>query len=170
MRRHGRRHGRGLGDTAPNFVEPGNNPDPTSSWMTDTTPKPNYVEPGNTPDQSAPWVTNYAAPLPTGTITFGPMTIKPAKTGSKPKAAASSSTGKTQLKRVGTAGSILDRILPIMVDATGKQTIFGLAPALVYVAGGVLSATLVAVIVRALRGGVARRVANPKRAPRGAKR
>jgi hypothetical protein len=134
---------------------------------------PNYVEPANTPDQSSPWATNYAAPSPTGTITFGPMTIKPAKGKTKKttvKAAASSSSSKTQLKRVGTAGGILDRILPIMVDATGKQTIFGLAPALVYVAGGVLSATLVAVIIRALRGGVGRRVSNPKRAPRGAQR
>ena len=152
MRARGYRRGRGLGDAAPNFVEPANNP-----------------------DQSSPWVTNYAdpaaAPTPTGTITFGPLTIKPAKSKAKASSSSSSSSSsKTQLKRTGTVGGILDRILPVLVDATGKQTIFGLAPALVYVAGGVVSATLIALIVRALKGGAARRVANPKRAPRGAKR
>lgn len=149
---HRRRHGgRGLGDTAPNFVEPANNP-----------------------DQSSPWATNYAAPEPTSTITFGPMTIKPAvpkkkalATTSTAKAAA---TGKVALKRQGTAGAILDKLLPLMVDAAGKQTIFGLNPALVYVAGGVLSASVLALLLRFLRGGVGR-VSNPKRiAARRAKR
>lgn len=140
MRHHRRRLG--LGDTAPNFVEPGNNP-----------------------DQSSPYVTNYADPAPTSTITFGPMTIKPAKTSSGTKAIATTPAtfkGKVAVKRKGTVGEILDRILPLMVDAAGKQTIFGLPPALVYVAGGVLSASLVAFLMRLLRGGVGR-VSNPKR-------
>ncbi len=142
MRGHHRRRG-GLGDTAPNFVEPANNP-----------------------DQSSPWVTNYADPAPTSTITFGPMTIKAAKTATGTKAiattSAKASTGKIAVKRKGTAGALLDRILPLMVDAAGKQTIFGLPPALVYVAGGVLSASLVAFLLKLLRGGVGR-VSNPKR-------
>jgi hypothetical protein len=66
------------------------------------------------------------------------------------------------LKRKGTAGAILDKLLPLMVDAAGKQTIFGLNPALVYVAGGVLSASVLALLLRFLRGGVGR-VSNPKR-------
>jgi hypothetical protein len=127
---------------------------------------PNFVEPGNNPDQSSPWVTNYAAPAPTSTITFGPLTIKPAK--SKAKASSStpkaSTTGKVAVKRKGTAGSILDKILPLMVDAAGKQTIFGLPPALVYVAGGILSASLVAFLLKLIRGGGVGRVSNPKRA------
>lgn len=140
--RHRRGKGGGLGDTAPNFVEPDNNP-----------------------DQSSPWTTNYDAPTPTSTITFGPMTIKPAKTKTvaftttAPKA----STAKTQIKRKGTAGSILDKILPLMVDAAGKQTIFGLPPALVYVAGGILSASVVAFLLKLIRGGGVGRVSNPKR-------
>lgn len=136
-RRHG---GHGLGDTAPNFVEPANNPD------------------------QSPWVTNYADPAPTGTITFGPMTIKPAapkKTKALTTTTARPATGKVALKRKGTAGSILDKILPLMVDAAGKQTIFGLNPALVYVAGGILSASVLALLLRFLRGGVGR-VSNPK--------
>jgi hypothetical protein len=142
--RRGRHGGRGLGDTAPNFVEPANNP-----------------------DQSSPWATNYAAPAPapTGTITFGPLSIKPAapKTKALAKApTAKASTGKVALKRTGTAGAILDKLLPLMVDAAGKQTIFGLNPALVYVAGGVLSASVLALLLRFLRGGVGR-VSNPKR-------
>jgi hypothetical protein len=127
---------------------------------------PNFVEVGNNPDQSSPWVTNYAAPTPTSTITFGPLTIKPAKPKAKASTAAApkaSATGKVALKRTGAAGSILDKILPLMVDAAGKQTIFGLPPALVYVAGGILSASLVAFLMKLLRGGVGR-VSNPKRA------
>jgi hypothetical protein len=129
---------------------------------------PNFVEVGNNPDQSSPWVTNYAEPAPTSTITFGPLTIKPAKSSAKASSSAAaapkaSTTGKVALKRTGTAGSILDKILPLMVDAAGKQTIFGLPPALVYVAGGILSASLVAFLMKLLRGGVGR-VSNPKRA------
>lgn len=127
---------------------------------------PNFVEPGNNPDQSSPWVTNYAAPAPTSTITFGPLTIKPAKSKAKASSSApkaSATTGKIAVKRKGTAGSILDKILPLMVDAAGKQTIFGLPPALVYVAGGILSASVVAFLLKLLRGGVGR-VSNPKRA------
>jgi hypothetical protein len=134
--------GAGLGDTAPNFVEL-----------------------DNAPDQSSPWVTNYAEPAPTSTITFGPLTIKPAKA-KKAKTQALTTTkaaGKVPLQRKGTAGSILDRILPLMIDAAGTQTIFGVPPALAYVGAGILSASLLALILRLLRGG-AGRVSNPKRA------
>jgi hypothetical protein len=124
---------------------------------------PNFVEPGNNPDQSSPWATNYAAPSATSTISFGPMTIKPAKSKATTTAAAPKATGKVAVKRTGTAGSILDKILPLMVDAAGRQTIFGLPPALVYVAGGILSASLVAFLMKLLRGGGGR-VSNPKRA------
>ena len=128
---------------------------------------PNYVEPGNNPDQSSPWLTDYSAPpaAPTGTITFGPLTIK--KAAAKPKASSGSTTArpKAALVRTGAAGSILDKILPLSIDASGVKTIFGLPPAIVYVAGGILSATLIALLIRMLRGGGGRRSAsNPKRA------
>jgi hypothetical protein len=134
--------GAGLGDEAPNFVSLENNP-----------------------DQSSPYVTDYAAPAPTSTITFGPMTIKSAV---KPKASKALTTakpaaGKVAIKRKGTAGSILDRILPLMVDTAGRQTIFGVPPVLVYVGAGILSASLLTLLLRLLRGG-AGRVSNPKRA------
>ena len=126
---------------------------------------PNFVELDNNPDQSSPWVTNYAAPAPTSTITFGPLTI----TATKPKASTALTTqakpasGKVAIKRKGTAGSMLDKILPLMMDAAGRQTIFGVPPALVYVGAGILSASLLALLLRLLRGGVGR-VSNPKRA------
>jgi hypothetical protein len=127
---------------------------------------PNFVSLDNNPDQSAPWLTDYAAPAPTSTITFGPMKIKAAKPKAKTSTALTTSkpaAGKVAIKRKGTAGSILDRILPLMVDTAGRQTIFGVPPVLVYVGAGILSASLLTLLLRLLRGG-AGRVSNPKRA------
>jgi len=133
----------GLGDNAPNFVEPNNNPK----------------------QAAAAWLTDYTAPQSTGgsTLTFnGPPTIRPA------------TKKKTTLKRTGAAGPMLDKVFPLAVDDAGKKTIFGMPAALVYVAGGILSATLIAVLIRMLRGGGGRRrrASNPKRArtARGAQR
>jgi hypothetical protein len=124
----------------------------------------NFVE--YSPATVDPWLTDYAAApeAPEGsqsTITFGPLTIRPAASKAAPKA----SGPKVAVKRVGTAGSILDRLLPLMSDAAGVRTIFGLPPAIVYVAGGILSATLLALLYRMLGGGGRRHASNPKRRP-----
>lgn len=136
--------------TGPNFVQVG-------APATGANP-PNFVEVDNNPDQSSPWVTNYADVVKAVAKKVAAPAAK--KTTTTAKAAA---TGKVTIRRKGTAGSMLDRILPLMVDAAGTQTIFGVPPALVYVGAGILSASLLALLLRLLRGGVGR-VSNPKRA------
>lgn len=150
--------GGGLGDNAPNFVELYNNP-----------------------DQGSPWVTNYAtgatAPAPAAapkkTATKTAITTKPAAT----RTTAVTPAAKVQLKRAGPAGALLDKLLPLVADQAGNRTIYGLPPVLVYLAGGVLSSTLLVYLYRLLtgKGGGRRRrtVSNPKRhraRPRRAKR
>jgi hypothetical protein len=130
-----------------------------------------YPAPGAAPD---PWLTDYTANPTFGPVeaygdrTLGPteapgdraITVKGAGVKTAPKAGGV----KVALKRAGVAGSILDKLMPLMQDAAGKTTIYGLPPAIVYVLGGVLSATVIAYLVRMLGGG--RRLAsNPKRRP-----
>lgn len=136
----------GLGDTAPNYVEPGNNPAPS------------------------PWTTNYADPA--AAKPPGELVTLPKKKGKGAKKAAAvaqakATGGKVKLQRHGTVGSVLDKLLPLMVDGAGKKTIFGLPPGAVYIAAGVLSTTLGVLIWRLITGGGGRRatVSNPKRRP-----
>lgn len=129
---------------------------------------PNFVELDNTPDQSTPGVTNYADQA-RGDITIGPVTVtKKAHTRGKRKAAAvaiAKTTGKpTALKRVGSLGKVLDAILPLKVDAAGKQSIFGLPPGAVYIGSGIALTTIVVALMRAIGGGRRYSVSNPKRA------
>jgi hypothetical protein len=128
-------------------------------------------------DPSAdPWITDYTAPAdPTlgPTEVYGDRALGPTEAPgdraitvktTAAKAAPAASGVKVAVKRAGTAGSILDKLLPLMRDAAGTTTIYGLPPAIVYLLGGVLSATVIAYLVRMLGGG--RRLAsNPKRHP-----
>ncbi|MEO7827166.1 MAG: hypothetical protein ABIR60_08505 [Allosphingosinicella sp.] len=124
---------------------------------------PNYVEPNNNPAPS-PWSTDYTTP-PGEMITIGPIKIISAKA-----AAAPGRTIKVSVKRKGGTGAkILDQILPLKVEqATGVQSIFGLPPMLVYLAGGVAVSALGIYAVHALKGGGRRRAtaSNPKRKAR----
>jgi hypothetical protein len=122
-----------------------------------------------------PWLTDYTAPAdPTlgpveayGDRTLGPTEApgdRAAITVKTTAKASSSKAGGVAVKRAGTAGAILDKLLPLVQDAAGKTTIYGLPPAIVYLLGGVLSATVIAYLVKMLGGG-RRRVSNPKRRP-----
>ena len=109
-------------------------------------------------------------PIPRGTVTIGPVKII-----SVAKASAPSTTTKTTVKRKGKAAPILDALLPLKQDnATGKQTIFGLPPFLVYLVGGVGVSFGGFYLMRKVTGGGGRRrrlaVSNPKRRPKKARR
>lgn len=97
---------------------------------------------------------------PRGTVTIGPVKIISVK-----KAEAPSRTIKTPVKRSGKiVGPVLDKVLPIVQDSgTGRQTIFGLPPFLVYLVGGVGVSFAGYYLMRKMGGGRRLAVANPKR-------
>lgn len=109
-------------------------------------------------------------PLPSGTVTIGPVKIISVK-----KASAPGKTTKTPVKRTGKTAPILDALLPLKQDlGTGQQTIFGLPPFLVYLIGGVGASFAGFYLMRKVAGGGGRRrrmaASNPKRRPKKTRR
>lgn len=84
------------------------------------------------------------------TITFGPLTIKPA-------------TSKVAPRAGGAAAKALDTIAPRKIIANGSVRIWGLPPAVAYTLMALAATGLGLVAYRAIGGGGRRVASNPRR-------